>query len=187
MVNWEFFDNQTPASARDLVDRLRAGAPVAPTRGAASVCSFRRCPRVLAGFEDGRADEGVGAGPATVQGTLLARRRNWQAPALPDGGPDAPSGGRDGSVGTGTTADALGTSTVGRGGLSSARDGAAAPDSSRGGTVAGKPPGDATVGEADGDPGTAGGATAPRPSTPEGAEQKVDRAREGDGTTRKDG
>ena len=26
MVNWEFFDNQTPSSARDLVDALRAGA-----------------------------------------------------------------------------------------------------------------------------------------------------------------
>ncbi len=25
MVNWEFFDNQTPSSARDLVDSLRAG------------------------------------------------------------------------------------------------------------------------------------------------------------------
>jgi len=187
MVNWEFFDNQTPSSSRDLVDRLRAGEAVAPTRGASSVCSFRQMSRVLAGFDDGRADEGVGAGPATVQGTLLARRRNWQAPALPDGDPGAASGGRDGHVGTGTTADALGTSTVGRGGLSSARDGGVAPDSSRGGTVAGKPPGDATVGEADGDSSTAGGGTAPRPSTPEGAEQKVDRAREGDGTTRKDG
>ena len=27
MVNWEFFDNQTPSSARDLVDELRAGEP----------------------------------------------------------------------------------------------------------------------------------------------------------------
>ncbi len=27
MVNWEFFDNQTPSSARDLVDELRAGQP----------------------------------------------------------------------------------------------------------------------------------------------------------------
>ncbi|MGO9275938.1 MAG: NADH-quinone oxidoreductase subunit NuoE, partial [Streptosporangiaceae bacterium] len=34
MVNWEFFDNMTPQSARDLVDGLRAGAPVMPTRGA---------------------------------------------------------------------------------------------------------------------------------------------------------
>ena len=33
MVNWEFFDNQTPASARQLADDLRAGNPVSPTRG----------------------------------------------------------------------------------------------------------------------------------------------------------
>ena len=33
MVNWEFFDNQTPASAKQLVDDLRAGADVRPTRG----------------------------------------------------------------------------------------------------------------------------------------------------------
>ena len=34
MVNWEFFDNMTPAKARDLVDDLRSGADVVPTRGA---------------------------------------------------------------------------------------------------------------------------------------------------------
>lgn len=73
MVNWEFFDNQTPASARDLVDRLRAGEAVAPTRGAARVCTFREAERVLAGFPDGRADEGVTAGPPTLAGLLLAR------------------------------------------------------------------------------------------------------------------
>ena len=33
MVNWEFFDNQTPAKAVDLVDKLRQGKPVGPTRG----------------------------------------------------------------------------------------------------------------------------------------------------------
>src|SRR3954452_11853464 len=81
MVNWEFFDNQTPATARELADRLRSGEEVAPTRGAASVCSFRQMSRVLAGFSDGRANEGVAAGPATLRGTLLAKERGWQAPA----------------------------------------------------------------------------------------------------------
>ena len=33
MVNWEFFDNMTPQSARQLVDDLRAGNKVSPTRG----------------------------------------------------------------------------------------------------------------------------------------------------------
>ena len=80
MVNWEFFDNTTPASAIDVVERLRAGEEVAPTRGAAKVCTFKEVSRVLAGFPDGRADEGVGAGEASVRGTLLAREKGWTAP-----------------------------------------------------------------------------------------------------------
>ena len=79
MVNWEFFDNQTPASARELVDRLRAGEPVSPTRGATRVCTFREAERVLAGFSDGRADEGVTAGPASLVGLSLARESDEEA------------------------------------------------------------------------------------------------------------
>jgi NADH-quinone oxidoreductase subunit E len=79
MVNWEFFDNQTPESARQLVDSLRAGEPVRPTRGSASVCTWREAERVLAGFNDGRADEGVAAGPATLEGLKLARERKETA------------------------------------------------------------------------------------------------------------
>src|SRR5580704_3068729 len=71
MVNWEFFDNQTPESARQLVDDLRSGSPVAPSRGASSVCTWREAERVLAGFNDGRADEGIAAGPATLEGLKL--------------------------------------------------------------------------------------------------------------------
>ncbi len=83
MVNWEFFDNQTPDSAKAVVDRLRAGEQVTPTRGASSVCSFKAMSRILAGFPDDRADEGVGAGPATLEGTRLARERGWRAPSRP--------------------------------------------------------------------------------------------------------
>ena len=83
MVNWEFFDNQTPDSARATVDDLRAGEQVVPTRGATSVCTFKQMSRVLAGFSDGRADEGVGAGPATQRGTVLAKQRGWSAPEFP--------------------------------------------------------------------------------------------------------
>src|SRR6059058_6151118 len=39
-VNWEFFDNQTPESAKQLVDDLRDGKTVHPTRGADSVCTW---------------------------------------------------------------------------------------------------------------------------------------------------
>ena len=84
MVNWEFFDRATPASAIDTVDRLRAGQDVAPTRGASKVCTFKEVSRVLAGFSDGRADEGVGAGPATLVGLELARERGWAAPDFPE-------------------------------------------------------------------------------------------------------
>lgn len=83
MVNWEFFDNQTPESATALADSLRAGEDVAPTRGAAKVCSFKQVSRVLAGFADGRADEGVGAAGPTLAGLRLARENDWQAPERP--------------------------------------------------------------------------------------------------------
>ena len=82
MVNWEFFDNQTPDSARATVDKLQAGDQVVPTRGAESVCTFKQMSRVLAGFTDGRADEGLGAGVATQRGTVLAKENGWAAPAF---------------------------------------------------------------------------------------------------------
>ena len=74
MANWEFFDNQTPASTKALVDDLRSGTPVAPTRGPSKVCSFKQVSRVLAGFNDGLADEGVGAGPASLAGLDVAKQ-----------------------------------------------------------------------------------------------------------------
>jgi NADH-quinone oxidoreductase subunit E len=83
MVNWEFFDNQTPRSTCGLVDRLRAGEKVRPTRGADEVVEFKPMSRVLAGFDDGRADEGVGAGEASLVGLRLAREKGWKAPAVP--------------------------------------------------------------------------------------------------------
>ena len=65
-VNWEFFDNQTPESAVELVDALRAGETVKATRGA-TITSWREAERVLAGHEDGLVDEGpAAAGPSLV-------------------------------------------------------------------------------------------------------------------------
>ena len=80
MTNWEFFDNQTPASTVQLVDDLREGKPVAPTRGPDTVVTFKEMSRVLAGFLDGRADQGVGAGPASLLGLRIAKERGWEAP-----------------------------------------------------------------------------------------------------------
>ncbi len=79
MANWEFFDNQTPESTNELVDNLRSGAPVTPTRGPSTVCSFKEVSRVLAGFDDGLADEGVGAGPASLEGLKTAKAQDGKA------------------------------------------------------------------------------------------------------------
>ena len=87
MVNWEFFDNMTPEKARRLADDIRAGMEIRPTRGADSVCTWRQASRVLAGFSDGRAHEGPQAGPETLRGLELARRRGWEAPG-PEGQPE---------------------------------------------------------------------------------------------------
>ncbi|MEH3033353.1 MAG: NADH-quinone oxidoreductase subunit NuoE [Aeromicrobium erythreum] len=80
-VNWEFMDSQTPQSAVELVDRLRAGETVQSTRGA-TITSWREAERVLAGFEDGRVDEGPSAGPASLAGLEIAAERGWSAPPL---------------------------------------------------------------------------------------------------------
>jgi NADH-quinone oxidoreductase subunit E len=85
-VNWEFFDNQDIASAKELVDDLRAGNPPAPTRGAGPVCTWKEAARVLAGFPDGRAEEGVSAGPPSLLGLQYAKTRGDHAPAMPEGG-----------------------------------------------------------------------------------------------------
>ena len=81
MANWEFFDNQTPESTNQLVDDLRAGTPVKPTRGPDSLCTFKQMSRVLAGFSDGLADQGVGAGPASLRGLEVAHENGWEAPS----------------------------------------------------------------------------------------------------------
>jgi NADH-quinone oxidoreductase subunit E len=75
-VNWEFFDQQTPASATELVDALRAGDEVVSPRGA-TITSWREAERVLAGFEDGRADEGPAAAGPSLVGLEIAREQGW--------------------------------------------------------------------------------------------------------------
>jgi NADH-quinone oxidoreductase subunit E len=79
MVNWEFMDNQTPESAVQVVDDLRAGREVRSTRGP-RICTWREAERVLAGFPDDLADEGPAAGPASLVGLGIARERGWTAP-----------------------------------------------------------------------------------------------------------
>jgi NADH-quinone oxidoreductase subunit E len=81
MANWEFFDCQTPTSATALVDGLRAGQDVAPTRGPVRLRTFTEVARTLAGFDDGLAGEGPSAGAPSLAGRDVARDQGWQAPA----------------------------------------------------------------------------------------------------------
>jgi NADH-quinone oxidoreductase subunit E len=137
MVNWEFFDNQTPSTATGLVDALRAGEDVVPTRGAAKVCTFKEVSRVLAGFSDGRAGEGVAAGEASLRGTRLARERGWTAPQ-----PQRPGRREEPAAG----AEAAGRTAAGAAVGSSSNDAPVVPASAkrRGSATAGKPTGEAT-------------------------------------------
>ncbi|PKQ32997.1 MAG: NADH-quinone oxidoreductase subunit NuoE [Actinobacteria bacterium HGW-Actinobacteria-2] len=79
MVNWEFMDNMTPEKAQQLIDDLAADKEVSSTRGA-KITSWREAERVLAGFSDGRADEGPSAGEASLLGKKIADEKGWAAP-----------------------------------------------------------------------------------------------------------
>ncbi|MGL5406948.1 MAG: NADH-quinone oxidoreductase subunit NuoE [Propionibacteriaceae bacterium] len=79
MVNWEFMDNMTPETALELVDKLRNDEEVHSTRGA-KITSWKEAERVLAGFPDGRADEGPSAGHASLVGREIAKEKGWSAP-----------------------------------------------------------------------------------------------------------
>ncbi len=92
MVNWEFFDNQTPSSTRDLVDALRAGEPPVPSRGA-RLCTFRQTARTLAGLPDPLSSENPGeTGAATLAGLRVAQEHGMTAPP-PDSTTTAPQTG----------------------------------------------------------------------------------------------
>ena len=73
MVNWEFYDNQTPQSVKDLVDSARSGNPTAPTRGPKTLRTWKQNSEVLAGLNDGLANEGIAAGEATLLGLRIAK------------------------------------------------------------------------------------------------------------------
>ena len=73
MVNWEFYDNQTVQSVKDLVDGARAGNPPAPTRGPKTLRSWKQNSAVLAGISDGLANEGLQAGEPTLLGLKKAK------------------------------------------------------------------------------------------------------------------
>jgi NADH-quinone oxidoreductase subunit E len=81
-VNYEFFDNQTPDSARRIVAALRDGERPSPTRGA-PICSFKQIERQIAGFfgDDAFAPESNSSGVPTEVGVKLAVERGESAPS----------------------------------------------------------------------------------------------------------
>ncbi|HEV7452011.1 MAG TPA: NADH-quinone oxidoreductase subunit NuoE [Pseudonocardiaceae bacterium] len=93
-VNYEFYDNQTPESASELVDALVRGDRPAPTRGA-PLTDWRSAELQLAGFfgEPEQLRDAVDAPSAaeeTLVGNRLAEQMGWQAPAMPDQPPPPP-------------------------------------------------------------------------------------------------
>ncbi|MEO6879543.1 MAG: NAD(P)H-dependent oxidoreductase subunit E [Mycobacteriaceae bacterium] len=83
-VDYEFYDNQSVASATELVTELRAGRTPAPTRGALPR-GMKDASRQLAGFFD-RPDDVVAPSQSTetLRGNTLAAERGWSAPPTPD-------------------------------------------------------------------------------------------------------
>jgi NADH-quinone oxidoreductase subunit E len=80
-VNYEYYDDQTPETASDLVAKLRNGERPAPTRGA-RLCTLKEMAIQLAGFaedRDGAVAEGV-AGEPTLRGNRLAEQAGVTAP-----------------------------------------------------------------------------------------------------------
>ena len=73
MANWEFYDNQTVQSSKDLVDSMREGNPIPPTRGPDTLVTWKEASAVLAGINDGRAHEGVQAGAPTLLGLKISK------------------------------------------------------------------------------------------------------------------
>jgi NADH-quinone oxidoreductase subunit E len=84
-VNYEYFDNQTPDSALDLVNALQAGDKPAPTRGA-PLTDFRTVELEIAGIMPDLVAEvsGPSASVMTLRGSTLAEQTGQRAPAMPD-------------------------------------------------------------------------------------------------------
>ncbi len=84
-VNYEFFDNQTPDGALDLVTALQAGERPAPSRGA-RLTDFRSVELEIAGIYpdlETRVEAPTASVP-TLRGAVLAEHTDQRAPTMPD-------------------------------------------------------------------------------------------------------
>jgi NADH-quinone oxidoreductase subunit E len=84
-VNYEFFDNQTPDGALDLVTALQSGQRPHPTRGA-ELTDFRSVELEIAGVFTNLAErvEAPTASVPTLRGSVLAEHTDQRAPTMPD-------------------------------------------------------------------------------------------------------
>jgi NADH-quinone oxidoreductase subunit E len=81
-VNYEFFDNQTVGSARNIVSQLQSGERPMPSRGA-PLCAFKEIERQIAGLHDAEAlaPDAVSSGVPTEAGVKLAIEFGHTAPS----------------------------------------------------------------------------------------------------------
>jgi NADH-quinone oxidoreductase subunit E len=92
-VNYEFFDNQTIGTARNVVSQLRGGETPEPSRGA-PLCTFKQISRQIAGFFDDEsafAPNANGSGVPTEIGVKLAIERGQSAPSYANASDSATS------------------------------------------------------------------------------------------------
>jgi NADH-quinone oxidoreductase subunit E len=84
-VNYEYYDNQTPDAALDLVTALQSGQRPHPTRGA-PITDFRSVELEIAGIFNDLEDrvEAPTASEPTLRGSVLAERTGQRAPVMPD-------------------------------------------------------------------------------------------------------
>ncbi|WP_084614125.1 NADH-quinone oxidoreductase subunit NuoE [Nakamurella lactea] len=84
-VNYEYYDNQTPESALELVTELQAGRKPHPTRGA-PLTDFRTTEREIAGIFSDLADQvnAPTASEETLRGNEIADRLRQTAPSMPE-------------------------------------------------------------------------------------------------------
>lgn len=84
-VNYEYYDEQTPESALELVTALQAGVKPDPTRGA-PLTDFRSTELEIAGIMPDLATAVAGSSVSanTLRGNDIAERTGQSAPAMPE-------------------------------------------------------------------------------------------------------
>jgi NADH-quinone oxidoreductase subunit E len=73
-------DSMTPKSLRELIEKLKLGAPVQSTRGV-QITSISDSERLLAGFNDGKYADSPRADDSMLAGLRVAKERHMSAPA----------------------------------------------------------------------------------------------------------